>query len=100
MDIKAIFLPIGAAFAKIMNALPDIVLQVEQAMKDGTVTAAERKDLAMYAVTRLCKEWGYSPNWFVRWIISLAIDRIAKALPPKGNDVVVPGWIIKISKDF
>lgn len=98
--MKTILTWLSGVSQKILGALPDIVLAVEKAMQDGTITAQERKDLAMFLVERLCLQWNIKLNFLAKWAISWAIDALAKKLPPKDNTLNVPQYLITLTKDF
>jgi hypothetical protein len=87
MDLKMLLLPLGTVWAKIMNCLPAIVVEVEKAMEDGKIDPEERKTLALKAVDVVATEFGYRLNWFTKWVIGWAIDQIAKKLPSKSISV-------------
>ena len=88
----------GVAVQKVMKCIPAIVVEVEKAMADKKITADERKDLAMGAVEVISTEFGVKISGIARWVISMAIDKIAKALPSK--DIAIPDIVLKITKEW
>lgn len=84
------------AWKKLIKSVPAIVMEVEKAMKDGKISADERRDLAWRVVKEICKEFGIKLTWFKKMIIGFAITFACKKLPSK--DIEVPAVVLKITK--
>jgi len=94
--MKKLWLPFGKIFKRLIKALPPVIKEVEQAMKDGKITASERKHLAMTMIEVICKEWNIKLSWLIKLIISRVIDWLARKLPPR--DLKVPEVMFKVLK--
>ncbi len=75
------------AMKKIQKCIPAIVAEVEKAMADNKITAAERKKIAMNTIDIAAKEFNVPINGITRWVISTLIDKIASVLPSKDINV-------------
>lgn len=95
---KIVLMFSGNLMQKIIKCLPQIVAEVEKAMADGVINAAERKEIAMKTVNILATEFGLKLNGITIWVISYLIDQIAQKLPSK--DIKIPDIIVKITKEF
>jgi hypothetical protein len=98
MDLKTLWLPIGAVWGKLVKCLPAIVAAVEKAMQDGKITAQERKEVAMEVVNAIATEFGFKLGWLAQWAIGILIDIISKKLPSK--DIIIPEVVLKVTKDW
>ena len=88
----------GDIMQKIIKCIPQIVAEVEQAMADGTITAAERKQIAVDTVNILATQFNVKLSGLMTWVISVIIDNIAKSLPSK--DIVIPDAVKAVVKEL
>ena len=88
----------GDALKKIIKTIPEIVALAEQYMKDGKITAEERKDWVLKAINIIAEKFELPMNWLMRFIISVIIDSVAKKLPSK--DIKIPDIIFTIKKEW
>lgn len=98
MNLKTLLMPLGGVWRKLVNCLPAIVLEVEQAMKDGKITAAERKQLALKVVDEVAVQFGVKLGWLARLVIGWLINMLARKLPSK--DIIIPEVVLKVTKGW
>lgn len=61
--------------------LPALIIETEEARKDGKIDSAEAKETVLWILKRLEADKKIKMNPFSRWIANKMIDRIAKKLP-------------------
>ena len=98
MDLKTLMLPLGPLWDKLVKCIPAIVAEVEKAMQDGRIDAAERKALALKVVDVVASEFGIKFGWIARMVIGWIIDAVARKLPSKA--IVIPAAVITAMKEI
>jgi hypothetical protein len=88
----------GDVMKKIIKCIPQIVAEVEAAMADGTITADERKKIALDTINILATQFGVNLSSIMKWVISVIIDNVAKSLPSK--DIKVPDAVKAVVKEL
>ncbi len=72
---------IKATWDKIAKAAGPIIAEIEARAKDGVLTKADRKAIAMVGIRELEETGKIKLNIITRWLVSIVVDYIAGKLP-------------------
>lgn len=93
-SIMAFWLSAKKVYDSLAKILTPLIAEVEQMAKDGLIDRADRKDIVMEAIKILEAQGKIKLNPLTRFLLSMAIDKIAKKLP----DIKVSGVANEVIK--
>ena len=92
--IMAFWFSAKKVYDELAKILTPLIVEVEQLAKDGLIDRADRKNIVMEAIKILEAQGRIKLNPITRFLLSIAIDKIAKKLP----DIKVSGVASEIIK--
>lgn len=96
--IAILWAKIRAFFEKYSKVIQPVCEEIERRARDGIISLEDRKAIAMLTVEKIVEAKGGKLNVITKFLISLAINVIAKRLP--AGNINVKDTVAKIEKEF